>query len=90
MSQPTITIYTTPTCPFCVRAKALLDQKGASFDEIDVARDPSVREAMMRRANGRRSVPQIFIGDLHVGGSDDLYDLEHAGKLDSLLKGKNA
>lgn len=90
MSQPTITIYTTPTCPFCVRAKALLDQKGASFDEIDVARDPSIREAMMRRANGRRSVPQIFIGDLHVGGSDDLYDLEHAGKLDSLLKGKNA
>lgn len=90
MSQPTITIYTTPTCPFCVRAKALLDQKGASFDEIDVARDPSVREAMMRRANGRRSVPQIFIGDLHVGGSDDLYDLERAGKLDSLLNGKNA
>lgn len=90
MSQPTITIYTTPTCPFCVRAKALLDQKGASFDEIDVARDPSVREAMMRRANGRRSVPQIFIGDLHVGGSDDLYDLESAGKLDSLLNGKNA
>ncbi|MDB6182107.1 glutaredoxin 3 [Paracoccus fistulariae] len=90
MSQPTITIYTTPTCPFCVRAKALLDQKGASFDEIDVARDPSIREAMMRRANGRRSVPQIFIGDLHVGGSDDLYDLERAGKLDSLLNGKNA
>lgn len=90
MSQPTITIYTTPTCPFCVRAKALLDQKGASFDEIDVARDPSIREAMMRRANGRRSVPQIFIGDLHVGGSDDLYDLESAGKLDSLLNGKNA
>ena len=90
MSQPAITIYTTPTCPFCVRAKALLNHKGVSFDEIDVAADPELRIAMMQRANGRRSVPQIFIGDHHVGGSDDLYDLERAGKLDTLLKGENA
>ncbi|WP_246449302.1 glutaredoxin 3 [Paracoccus amoyensis] len=88
MTQPAITIYTTPTCPFCVRAKALLNQKGVSFDEINVAADPQLRDDMMQRANGRRSVPQIFIGDVHVGGSDDLYDLERDGKLDQMLSGE--
>lgn len=82
----TIEIYTTRTCPFCIRAKQLLDQKGASYKEIDVGADPALRDAMTKRA-GKRSVPQIFVGATHVGGCDDLYALERAGKLDPLLKG---
>lgn len=80
-----VEIYTTQTCPYCVAAKRLLTKKGASFTEIDVGRDPVQREAMTRRANGGRTVPQIFIGGKHVGGSDDIHALDHAGQLDPLL-----
>ena len=82
-----VEIYTTPICPYCLAAKRLLDRKGVTYAEIDVSRDPSLREAMTRRANGRRTVPQIFIGSTHVGGCDDLHALDHAGKLDPLLAG---
>jgi len=84
--MPPIDIYTTRYCPYCRAAKALLKRKGAVFNEIDVS-DWSLREKMMERANGGYTVPQIFIGDVHVGGSDDLHALEHAGKLDPLLNG---
>jgi glutaredoxin 3 len=82
--MPTVTIYTTPLCPYCHAAKALLKRKNVSFTEID-ARDESVRRAMMEKSNGRRTVPQIFIGVTHVGGSDDIHELERQGKLDPLL-----
>lgn len=81
-----VEIYTTPTCPYCIAAKALLRKKGVSYEETDVSRDPALREAMMQRAGGRRSVPQIFIGGQHVGGSDDLHALDHQGRLDALLQ----
>lgn len=87
MAHAPITIYTTRTCPFCIRAKGLLREKNADFTEIDVGADPSVRAQMTQRANGRRTVPQIFIGDRHVGGCDDLFDLDRQGKLDPLLAG---
>jgi glutaredoxin 3 len=80
-----ITIYTTRTCGFCYAAKSLLTKKGLSFDEIDVSADPAERQRMMLRTNGRRSVPQIFIGETHVGGNEDLYELERRGGLDQLL-----
>lgn len=80
-----ITIYTTFLCPYCARAKSLLDKKGAKYNEIDVSYDAALREAMTAKAGGRRTVPQIFIGETHVGGCDDLYALESAGKLDPLL-----
>ena len=80
-----ITIYTTRTCGFCYAAKSLLTKKGLRYDEIDVSADPAERQRMMLRTNGRRSVPQIFIGETHVGGNEDLYELEHRGGLDSLL-----
>ena len=80
-----VEIYTTPICPYCLAAKRLLDRKGVAYREIDVSRDPNLRQAMVQRANGRRTVPQIFIGSTHVGGSDDLHALDHAGKLDPLL-----
>ena len=79
-----IEIYTTPICPYCIRAKRLLDAKGARYVEIDVMGDNERRGEMMRRS-GRRTVPQIFIGEVHVGGSDDLYALEQQGRLDALL-----
>ena len=79
-----VTIYTTQICPYCVRAKQLLDRKGVAYQEIS-AEDEAVREAMIVKAGGRRSVPQIFIGETHVGGCDDLYALDKAGKLDPLL-----
>ncbi|KFI31273.1 glutaredoxin 3 [Haematobacter massiliensis] len=82
-----IEIYTTPTCPYCAAAKRLLGKKGVTYREIDVSRDPDLRSAMTRRAGGRHTVPQIFIGETHVGGSDDLHALEAAGRLDPLLKG---
>lgn len=81
-----VTIYTTSTCPYCIAAKALLRKKGAAFEEINVEGNPQLREVMRRRANGGSTVPQIFIGDTHVGGCDDLHDLEHSGGLDPLLK----
>lgn len=80
-----VEIYTTPTCGYCAAAKRLLKTKGADFKEIDVSTDPALRAAMMERAGGRRTVPQIFIGGTHVGGCDDLYALQDAGKLDPLL-----
>jgi glutaredoxin 3 len=83
MSQ--IEIYTTPFCPYCTAAKKLLAEKGAAFSEIDVSRDDALRDIMMERAGGRRTVPQIFIGAEHVGGCDDLYALDKAGGLDRLL-----
>jgi glutaredoxin 3 len=82
-----VTIYTTPICPYCVRAKSLLRKKGVEIEEIDVFMDNERRDEMELRANGRRSVPQIFIGETHVGGCDDLYALETKGELDPLLKG---
>lgn len=80
-----ITIYTTPFCPYCHAAKALLKKKGVKFDEIDVSRDPALRQRMMIKANGRRTVPQIFIGETHIGGCDDLHELDRDGGLDPLL-----
>ena len=80
-----IEIYTTQVCPYCVRAKDLFKRKGAEYTEIHVDQDDALRQAMMERAGGRRSVPQIFINDQHIGGCDDLYALEQAHKLDSLL-----
>lgn len=82
--MPAITIYTTNYCPYCVRAKDLLKRKGAAYTEIN-AEDDAVRDAMIAKAGGRRTVPQIFIGDTHVGGCDDLYALDKAGKLDAML-----
>lgn len=82
--MPPITIYTTTYCPYCVKAKDLLKKKGASWTEIN-AEDDAVREAMILKAGGRRTVPQIFIGETHVGGCDDLYALDKAGKLDGML-----
>lgn len=82
-----ITIYTTSACPYCVAAKALLRKKGAAFDEIDVESQPELRRAMQQRAAGRYTVPQIFIGETHVGGCDDLHELDAAGRLDPLLAG---
>jgi glutaredoxin 3 len=81
----TVEIYTSPFCGFCHAAKRLLGQKGVTFAEIDVMSDPDRRREMMQRANGRHTVPQIFVGQTHVGGCDDLYALERAGKLDQLL-----
>ncbi len=83
--MPKVEIYTTPWCPYCLAAKRLLTKKGVSFDEIDVSQDPDLRQAMMARAHGRHTVPQIFIGGQHVGGSDDLHALEARGKLDPML-----
>jgi glutaredoxin 3 len=84
-AQPPVTIYTTPYCPYCNAAKALLKKKGVAFEEIDV-QDPALRQQMMLRANGRHTVPQIFIGEEHVGGSDDIHELDRRGALDPLLQ----
>lgn len=83
--MPPVTIYTTPWCPYCHAAKALLTKKGVGFEEIDVDGKPELRQAMTARAGGRTSVPQIFIGERHVGGCDDLHALEAQGGLDPLL-----
>jgi glutaredoxin 3 len=83
--MPAIVIYTKSSCPYCHMAKDLLRRKGAPFEEIDVSGRPGEQQAMSARASGRRTVPQIFIGDVHVGGCDDLYDLDAAGRLDKLL-----
>jgi glutaredoxin 3 len=84
VSQPTITLYVTGWCPYCQRAKALLNSKQLAFNEIDVDEDPKLRQEMTARS-GRRTVPQIFIGERHVGGCDDLYALESQGELDQLV-----
>ncbi len=80
-----VEIYTTPYCPYCLDAKALLKKKGVDFVEHDVSRDRALRTAMTERAGGRTTVPQIFIGATHVGGCDDLYELEGEGRLAPLL-----
>ena len=80
-----IEIYTSPTCGYCHAAKRLLAQKGVNFNEVDVARHPERRPEMVQRAQGRRTVPQIFIDGRHVGGCDDLYALDAQGELDPLL-----
>ncbi|MFN3400133.1 MAG: glutaredoxin 3 [Ferrovibrio sp.] len=80
-----IDIYTTFMCPYCSRAKALLEKKGQTYNEIDVSYDAAKREEMTQKAGGVRTVPQIWINGTHVGGSDDLYALERAGKLDAML-----
>lgn len=80
-----VEIYTSPLCGFCHRAKALLDEKGVTYTEIDTMRTPGAKAAMIERADGRRTVPQIFINDVGVGGSDDLAALARSGELDALL-----
>ncbi|MBV2262259.1 MAG: glutaredoxin 3 [Thauera sp.] len=88
--QPPIRMYATATCPYCIRAEQLLLDKGVTgLDKIRVDLEPSRREEMMK-LSGRRTVPQIFIGDYHVGGCDDLFALERAGRLDPLLRGEGA
>ena len=84
--QP-VTIYTKPLCPYCFRALSLLQAKGVKITEISAAFDAQKREEMIRLSNGGRTYPQIFIGKTHIGGSDDLYDLENTGRLDQLLNG---
>ena len=85
--MPKIVIYTTRTCSYCYSAKSLLARKGATYDEIDVSGDPEGRQRMTARSGGVRTVPQIFIGETHVGGSDELHELEIRGQLDPLLTG---
>ena len=84
--EPKIEIYTWSSCPYCIQAKALLDEKGVRYTEYGIDGDESARSKMAKRANGRRSVPQIFINDRHIGGCDDIYELEDKGELDLLLQ----
>ena len=86
MTQPTVTLYTSDWCPYCERARGLLTQKNVVFSEINVEGDAKFREEMIARSN-RRTVPQIFIGDKHVGGCDDLFELDRSGELDRLIQG---
>ncbi|HVJ52261.1 MAG TPA: glutaredoxin 3 [Aliidongia sp.] len=81
-----IEVYSTPYCPYCARAKALLDRKGAAYETIDILDHPDRRPEMVQRSGGRTSVPQIFIDGEHIGGSDDLHALDRAGGLDAKLK----
>ena len=83
--MPPITVYTKPFCPYCTRALSLLAAKGAKVTEIEAAFDPALRKDMLERSHGRVTYPQIFIGDHHVGGCDELMALERAGRLDPLL-----
>lgn len=83
----TVDIYTSPLCGYCHAAKRLLTQKGITFHEVDVLANPDRKPEMIKRANGGHTVPQIFIGQTHVGGCDDLFALDRAGKLDALLQG---
>ena len=80
-----VTIYTTPMCPYCSRAKKLLEAKGAAFEEIRAGLNTDLKAEMIQRSGGARTFPQIFIGETHVGGCDDMMALERAGKLDALL-----
>lgn len=84
--MPEVIIYVTPICPYCVRAKALFDKLGVSYTTIDVSTNSALRQEMISRSGGRTSVPQIFIGDTHIGGSDELYDLYQSGNLMKYLK----
>jgi glutaredoxin 3 len=80
-----VTIYTKPYCPFCIRAVDLLEKKGVAFTEVEAAFDPDKRQEMIRRAGGRATFPQIFVGDQHIGGCDEMMALERSGQLDPLL-----
>ena len=80
-----VLIYTGPSCPYCIAAKTLLKNKNVSFEEINLGEQPDKMNEMLQKSGGRRTVPQIFIGETHVGGSDELHALEKAGKLNSLL-----
>jgi len=82
----TVTIYTKPYCPYCVRALSLLEQKGVEFTEIEAAFDPEKRREMVQRAGGRATFPQIFVGERHIGGCDEMVALDRAGQLDPLLQ----
>ena len=82
-----VTVYTKPLCPYCFRALAFLQKKGAEVTEISAAFDQAIREEMLSRSNGQTTYPQIFVGDTHIGGHDDMMALEQAGKLDPLLNG---
>jgi len=86
MTQPVVTLYVSDWCPYCQRAKGLLAQKNVEFSEINIEDDAKLREEMIVRSN-RRTVPQIFIGDKHVGGCDDLFELDRSGELDRLIQG---
>jgi glutaredoxin 3 len=86
MTQPAVTLYTSDWCPYCRRARVLLTEKQVDFSEINVEDDLKFREEMIARSN-RRTVPQIFIGDKHVGGCDELFELDRSGELDRLLQG---
>jgi glutaredoxin 3 len=86
MTQPAVTVYVSDWCPYCQRAKGLLTQKSVDFRELNVEDDAKLREEMIARSN-RRTVPQIFIGDKHVGGCDDLFELDRSGELDRLIQG---
>lgn len=81
----TVDVYVTTYCPYCVRAKELLKRKGVAFNEIDVTNDDAARDALVKKSDGRRTVPQIFINGVGIGGSDDLHALEREGKLDAML-----
>jgi glutaredoxin 3 len=87
---PKVEIYTTALCPYCARAKALLDRKGVAYEEYDAPHGSAARREAIERSGGRTTVPQIFIGGRAIGGSDDLAALERAGKLDALLAGEAA
>jgi glutaredoxin 3 len=86
MTQAVVTVYVSDWCPYCERAKGLLSQKNVTFSEINVEDEPKFREEMMARSK-RRTVPQIFIGDKHIGGCDDLFELDRSGELDRLIQG---
>ncbi|MBF0308361.1 MAG: glutaredoxin 3 [Magnetococcales bacterium] len=83
--MPEILIFSTTTCPYCVRAKRLLERKQVAFTEVNLDKEPDRRDEMLTRSNGRKTVPQIFIGERHIGGCDDLHALDAAGELDPLL-----
>jgi glutaredoxin 3 len=85
VSSPGVTMYSTGWCPYCDRARGLLQRKGVAFSEVKVDEDPAQRDLMLKRSGGRRTVPQIFVGDRHVGGYDDLSALDRTGELDKLL-----
>lgn len=81
-----IVMYMRPTCPYCQKASFLLDDKGVKYETINITQYPERRDEMIEKSNGRTTVPQIFIGDYHVGGCDDLFELDDSGKLDTLLQ----
>ncbi len=88
MAGPEIEIYTWTFCPYCIRARQLLDSKGVSYTEHRIDGDEEARGVMMHRSGGRRSVPQVFVGGRHIGGCSDLYALDAAGELDAILAGQ--